>query len=70
MAYDMSLHTFERLSCRPRPRQHTHAQKKALPESTGCRVTNLAIHMSEHSIIKFHVFSKHRCKHAIRRLVT
>jgi hypothetical protein len=22
--------------------------------------------MSEHSIIKFHVFSKHRCKHAIK----
>ena len=31
-------------------RQHTHAPKKALPESTGCRVTNLAIRMSEHSI--------------------
>ena len=26
------------------------------------RVTNLAIRMSEHSIIKFHVCSKHRCK--------
>jgi len=39
-------------------RQHTHAPKKALPESTGCRVTNLAIRMSEHSIIKFHVCSK------------
>jgi hypothetical protein len=39
-------------------RQHTHAPKKALPESTGCRVTKLAIRMSEHSIIKFHVCSK------------
>ena len=39
-------------------RQHTHAPKKALPERTGCRVTNLAIRMSEHSIIKFHVCSK------------
>jgi hypothetical protein len=56
MAYDMSLHTFERLSVLTR--QHTHAPKKALPESTGCRVTNLATRMSEHSIIKFHVCSK------------
>ena len=39
-------------------RQHTHAPKKALPESTGFRVTNLAIRMSELSIIKFHVCSK------------
>ena len=56
MAYDMSLHTFERLSCSHD--SHTHAPKKALPESTGCRVTNLAIRMSEHSIIKFHECSK------------
>ena len=39
-------------------RQHTHAPKKALPESTGYRVTNLAIRMSEHIIIKLHVCSK------------
>ena len=39
-------------------RQHTHAPKKALPESTGCRVTKLAIRMSEHSIMKFHLCSK------------
>ena len=39
-------------------RQHTHPPKKALPESTGYRVTNLAIRMSEHIIIKLHVCSK------------
>ena len=62
MAYDMSLHLHcTRLNDDSRSwltRQHTHAPKKALPERTGCRVTNLAIRMSEHSIIKFHVCSK------------
>merc|ERR1740139_1124486 len=37
---------------------HTHAPNKALPDSTGYRVTNSTIHMSEHSIITFHACSK------------
>ena len=61
MAYDMSLHTFERLSC-SHDSTRTHGRKKALPESTGYRVTNLAIRMSEHIIIKSHVCSKQVAK--------
>ena len=38
--------------------QHTHAPNKALPKSTGCRVTNPAKRTGEHSIITFHVCSK------------
>ena len=38
--------------------QHTHAPKKALPKSTGCRVTKPAKGMGEHSTIMFHVCSK------------
>ena len=38
--------------------QHTHAPNKALPKSTGCRVTNPAKRTGEHSITTFHVCSK------------
>ena len=38
--------------------QHTQAPKKALPKSTGCRVTKPAKGMGEHSIIMVHVCSK------------
>ena len=51
----MSLHTFERLLC---SHDSTCTHRKKLPESTGCRVTNLTLHMDTHSIIKFHVCSK------------
>ena len=69
MAYDMSLHTFER----PTPsfsHDSTHARTEESPprEHTGCRVTNLAIRMSEHSIIKFHGCSKQVQKDKTRHL--
>ena len=38
--------------------QHTHAPNKALPKSTGCRVTNPAKCTGEHSIITSLVCSK------------
>ena len=42
----------------------TEQWNKALPESTGCRVTNSTIHMSEHSIITFHACSKPGAKYS------
>ena len=45
-------------------RLHTHAPKKALPESTGYRVTHSTIRMGEHSIIMFHACFKAGAKDA------
>ena len=56
MANDMSLHTFEPLSC-SQGSTRTH-RKKALPKSTGYRVTNPAKRAGGHVIIMFHVCSK------------